>query len=138
MRYRPPWCAMLRAASRWLMTTSTPHSEVSHGSGPSPTATPFSNRHNTGTTCGKDVLDSTELSERHIHTQTQVMGQKQHCTLFFLKDGNVKLKDYPHKHTALFGRDQLLWRTPVVTFSLTRFLRDKSRTFEKAITLTLS
>lgn len=54
---------MVRAASRWNMTTSTPTSELSQGSGVSPTATPLSNRDRMGRTWGKDVVDMELLSD---------------------------------------------------------------------------
>lgn len=50
---------MVRAASRWYMTTSTPTSELSHGSSVSPRAKPRSSRDRTGMMCGKVVLDRT-------------------------------------------------------------------------------
>lgn len=54
--YRPPWCATVRAASRWASTTSTPCSVLPQGSGPSAGAESHSSSVMSGSTWGKVVL----------------------------------------------------------------------------------
>lgn len=56
--YSPPWWATIRAASRWAMTTSTPLSVASQGSGLSTSASSLSRRVTRGMTWGKVVLVS--------------------------------------------------------------------------------
>lgn len=72
--YRPPWCATVRAASRWASTTSTPCSVLPQGSGPSAGAESHSSRVMNGSTCGKVVLlrggPSVVGDSRHLDLKT--------------------------------------------------------------------
>lgn len=59
----PPICAMVLAAPRWNMNTSTLTSAISHGSAPSPVAELLSSRARRGRMWGNVVLYSGQLSE---------------------------------------------------------------------------